>query len=60
MRPTLIDFVGSALDAPISRLRNWAIGMAICAAGAIGAVYYALAAAACSLSSRWSARSMRG
>lgn len=49
MRRSLIDFVGSALDAPISRLRNWAIGVAICAAGAIGAVYYALAAAALAL-----------
>ena len=49
MRPTLIDFVGSVLDAPISRLRNWAIGVAICAAGAIGTVYYALAAAVLAL-----------
>jgi hypothetical protein len=45
MRPTLTEFLGSVLDAPISRLRNWVIGLAICAAGAIGAVYYALAAA---------------
>jgi hypothetical protein len=49
MRPTVTDFVGSALEAPISRLRNWAIGVAICAAGAIGAVYYALAAAVLAL-----------
>jgi len=45
MRRTLTDFLGSVLDAPISRLRNWVIGVAICAAGAIGAIYYAAAAA---------------
>jgi hypothetical protein len=49
MRPTLIDFLASVLDAPISRLRNWAIGVAFCVAGAIGAVYYALAAAVLAL-----------
>jgi hypothetical protein len=45
MRRTLTDFLGSVLDAPISRLRNWAIGVAICAAGVIGAIYYSAAAA---------------
>ena len=49
MRPTLIEFLGSVLEAPISRLRNYAIGVAVCSAGAIGAVYYALAAAVLAL-----------
>ena len=49
MRPTLTEFLGSVLEAPISRLRNYAIGVAVCAAGAIGAVYYALAAAVLAL-----------
>jgi hypothetical protein len=45
MRPTLTEFLGSALDAPISRLRRQAIAVAVCTAGGIGAVYYASAAA---------------
>ena len=49
MRPTLIEFLGSVLEAPISKLRNYAIGVAVCAAGAIGALYYALAAAVLAL-----------
>lgn len=49
MRPTLTEFLASVLDAPISRLRNQAIGVAICAAGAIGALYYTLAAAVLAL-----------
>jgi hypothetical protein len=49
MRPTLTEFLGSVLDAPISRLRNYAIGVAVCAAAAIGAVYYVLAAAVLAL-----------
>jgi len=49
MRPTLTEFLGSVLDAPITKLRNYAIGVAVCAAGAIGAVYYALAAAVLAL-----------
>jgi len=52
MRRTLTDFMGSVLDAPISRLRNWAIGVAICAAAAIGAIYYAAAAALLALEPR--------
>jgi len=49
MRPTLTEFLGSVLDAPISRLRNYAIGIAVCTAGTIGAAYYVLAAAVLAL-----------
>jgi hypothetical protein len=44
-RQTLTDFMGSVLDAPMSRLRNWAIGLAICMAAVIGAIYFLAAAA---------------
>jgi hypothetical protein len=45
MRRTLTDYLGSVLDAPISRLRTQAISIALCVAGAIGAIYYAASAA---------------
>ena len=45
MRPTLIDFLSSALDAPIARLRRHAISMVVCAVGAVGAAYFASSAA---------------
>ena len=49
MRRTLTDYLGSVLDAPISRLRRQAISIAICVAGAIGAIFYAAAAATLAL-----------
>lgn len=49
MRLTLTDYVGSVLDAPISKLRRYAIAIAICAACAIGAIYYGASAAAIAL-----------
>ena len=44
MRRTLTDYLGSVLDAPISRLRRQAIALAICVAAAIGAIFYAASA----------------
>ena len=49
MRRTLTDYLGSVLDAPISKLRRQAISIAICVAGAIGAIFYAAAAATLAL-----------
>ena len=49
MRRTLTDYLGSVLDAPISRLRRQAISIAICVAGAIGAIFYAASAATLAL-----------
>ena len=55
MRPTLIDFVSSVLDAPLSRLRRTAISIVICIAGAIGAIFYAAAAALLALEQQFGA-----
>jgi hypothetical protein len=49
MRKTLTDYLGSVLDAPISRLRRQAIAIGLCIAGAIGATFYAAAAASLAL-----------
>jgi hypothetical protein len=49
MRRTLTDYLGSVLDAPISRLRRQAIAIGLCVAGAIGAIFYAAAAASLAL-----------
>jgi hypothetical protein len=49
MRRTLTDYLGSVLDAPISKLRRQAIAIAICVAGAIGAIFYAASAASLAL-----------
>ncbi len=49
MRSTLTDYLGSVLDAPISRLRRQAIAIAVCVAAAIGAIFYAAAAATLAL-----------
>jgi hypothetical protein len=49
MRRTLTDYLGSVLDAPISNLRRQAIAIAICIAGAIGAIFYAASAATLAL-----------
>lgn len=49
MRRTLTDYFSSVLDAPISRLRRQAIAITLCVAGAIGAIFYAAAAASLAL-----------
>jgi cytochrome c biogenesis protein CcdA len=49
MRSTLTDYLGSVLDAPISRLRRQTISIALCVAAAIGAIFYAAAAATLAL-----------
>ena len=55
MRRTLTDYLGSVLDAPISRLRRQAISIAICVAAAIGAIFYAAAAATLALEAQFGA-----
>ena len=52
MRLTLTEYVGSVLDAPIAKLRRQAIAIAVCAACAIGAIYYVASAAAIALASQ--------
>jgi cytochrome c biogenesis protein CcdA len=49
MRKTLTDYLGSVLDAPISRLRRQVISIAVCVAAAIGAIFYAASAATLAL-----------
>ena len=55
MRRTLTDYLGSVLDAPISRLRRQAISIAICVAASIGAIFYAAAAATLALEAQFGA-----
>jgi hypothetical protein len=55
MRRTLTDYLGSVLDAPISKLRRQTISIAICVAGAIGAIFYAAAAATLALEAQFGA-----
>ncbi len=42
---SLSDYIGSSLDGPISAIRRQTIALAVAAASAIGAVYFALSAA---------------
>lgn len=42
---SLSDYIGSSLDGPISAVRRQTIALAVAAASAIGAVYFALSAA---------------
>lgn len=42
---SLPDYIGSSLDGPISAVRRQTIAIAVAAAGAVGAVFFALSAA---------------